>query len=77
MEQGWGKEECVESLMRKAGWDGGSRGMSKRLLGGGQGKKPWESEGVSEFRTVRYTGLMSSADYDEWNRFRKWVDARA
>jgi uncharacterized protein (TIGR00296 family) len=81
VEQGWSKEECVESLMRKAGWDGGSgRGFSKRLLrggDGGEGKKPWESEGVSEFRTVRYTGLMSSADYEDWNRFRSWVDGKA
>jgi uncharacterized protein (TIGR00296 family) len=79
VEQGWSKEECVESLMRKAGWDGGSRGISKRLLRGpeGEAKKPWESEGVSDFRTVRYTGLMSSADYEEWDRFRKWVDAKA
>ena len=81
VEQGWSKEECLESLMRKAGWDGGSRGgISKRILRGGDGgegkRQPWESDGVGDFRTVRYTGLRSSADYEEWNRFRRWVDKK-
>lgn len=79
VEQGWTKEECVESLMRKAGWDGGSRGITKRILRGvegGEAKKPWESDGVSDFKTVKYTGLQSSADYNEWNQFKTWADAK-
>lgn len=79
VEQGWTKEECVESLMRKAGWDGGSRGISKRTLRGiesTEAKRPWESEGISDFRTVRYTGLRSNADFDEWDQFKSWADAK-
>ena len=37
IEQGWTKEEAVESLMKKAGWDGGfgsGHGMARRLLRG-------------------------------------------
>ena len=80
VEQGWTKEECVESLMRKAGWDGGSRGITKRILRGaetGDPKQPWESDGISDFKTVRYTGLSSSAAYEEWHQFRSWADAKA
>lgn len=65
--------------MRKAGWDGGSRGITKRILRGvegGEAKKPWESDGVSDFKTVKYTGLQSSADYNEWNQFKTWADAK-
>lgn len=69
----------MESLMRKAGWDGGSRGISRRILRGpetGEAKKPWESDGISDFRTVRYTGLKSSAGFEEWDVFRKWADGK-
>ena len=65
--------------MKKAGWDGGSRGISRRILRGvdnGEAKKPWESDGVTDFRTVRYTGLKSSASYEEWHEFRRWVDSK-
>ncbi|KAJ9368795.1 hypothetical protein DTO282E5_6530 [Paecilomyces variotii] len=73
VEQGWTKEETVGSLMRKAGYDGGS-GLSRRLLRGSSASgatKPWEE--VSNFKAVRYQGLKSSASYDEWQEWRKWV----
>ncbi|GAD96840.1 AMMECR1 family protein [Paecilomyces variotii No. 5] len=73
VEQGWTKEETVESLMRKAGYDGGS-GLSRRLLRGSSASgagKPWEE--VSNFKAVRYQGLKSSATYDEWQEWREWV----
>ncbi|KAJ5188786.1 hypothetical protein N7472_007800 [Penicillium cf. griseofulvum] len=75
VEQGWTKEETVESLMRKAGWDGGGS-TARRLLRGAAGgssgaTKPWDQ--VSDFRTVRYQGLKASASYAEWQEWRKWV----
>ncbi|KAJ5693017.1 hypothetical protein N7462_002440 [Penicillium macrosclerotiorum] len=73
VEQGWTKEETVESLMRKAGWDGGAGGV-RRLLRTGTNAgttKAWDS--VSEFRTVRYQGFKASASYAEWQGWRKWV----
>ncbi|EED20304.1 AMMECR1 family protein [Talaromyces stipitatus ATCC 10500] len=80
VEQGWTKEETVESLMRKAGWDGGSGSggsVARRILRGSNttdnNSKPWEE--VSDFRTTRYQGLMASADYSEWQEWRKWVHA--
>jgi AMME syndrome candidate gene 1 protein len=79
VEQGWTKEETLESLMRKAGWDGGHhQGMGRRLLRGSQRdsepavQKPWDE--VSEFKTVRYTGLKSSGSYAEWQEFRRWAE---
>ncbi|KIW19786.1 hypothetical protein PV08_00361 [Exophiala spinifera] len=79
VEQGWTKEETVESLMKKAGWDGGyGHGVAKRLLRGsarssdGQSTKPWDD--VQDFRAVRYTGLKSSASYNEWMEWRKWAE---
>ncbi|KAJ5943979.1 hypothetical protein N7516_004147 [Penicillium verrucosum] len=77
VEQGWTKEETVESLMRKAGWDGGSGGSTARRLlrgaagGNSGGTKPWDQ--VSDFRTVRYQGLKASASYAEWQEWRGWV----
>lgn len=79
VEQGWTKEECVESLMRKAGWDGGSSvgGMARKLLrGNGRSEgttrsgRPWNE--VAEFKTIRYTGLKASATYGEWMEWREW-----
>lgn len=92
MEQGWTKEETLESLMRKAGWDGGGSGsggvggsVARRFLRGGgrdrwdagvsgqgQGRHCWEE--VSDFRTIRYTGLKASATYSEWREWRRWVE---
>ena len=77
VEQGWSKEECLESLMRKAGWDGNDsgRGVARRLLRGGEGQgKPWEQ--VGDFRTIRYTGLKATADYAEWKEWRDWVSGQ-
>lgn len=87
VEQGWAKDETVESLMRKAGWDGsyngGGSGVARRLLRGGaragneqqQGAtRPWEE--VQDFRAVRYTGLKSSATYNEWMEWRNWVEGQ-
>ncbi|KAJ5808601.1 hypothetical protein N7474_009870 [Penicillium riverlandense] len=87
VEQGWTKEETVESLMRKAGWDGPSAGgggggsVARRLLRGTTGagstssaaNKPWDQ--VSEFRTVRYQGMGATADYAEWQEWRTWVSS--
>ncbi|KIX93510.1 uncharacterized protein Z520_10688 [Fonsecaea multimorphosa CBS 102226] len=88
VEQGWTKEETVESLMKKAGWDGGyagGHGVARRLLrgsirGGGasdqqqqsQPPKPWEE--VQDFKAIRYTGLKASASYSEWQDWRDWVE---
>jgi AMME syndrome candidate gene 1 protein len=84
VEQGWTKEETVESLMKKAGWDGGyggSHGVARRLLRrgptaseqqGSSAPKPWDE--VQDFRTIRYTGLTSSATYAEWQEWRAWSD---
>lgn len=75
VEQGWTKEETVESLMRKAGWDGGVGSVARRLLrgsGGGSGTPPpWDQ--VSDFKTVRYQGHKASASYAEWQEWRNWV----
>ncbi|OQE24810.1 hypothetical protein PENFLA_c009G02965 [Penicillium flavigenum] len=76
VEQSWTKEETVESLMRKAGWDGGGGSTARRLLRGAAGgnsdaTKPWDQ--VSDFRTVRYQGLKASASYAEWQEWRQWV----
>lgn len=64
--------------MRKAGWDGSSGGVARRLLrgggsssGGSHSGKPWES--VSDFKAVRYQGLKASSDYAEWQEWRTWV----
>ena len=91
VEQGWTKEETVESLMKKAGWDGpygGGHGVARRLLrgsirGGGGGSdqhpsqppKPWEE--VQDFRAIRYTGLRADATYAEWQEWRGWVEKDA
>jgi hypothetical protein len=78
VEQGWSKEETLESLMRKAGWDGSSGGVARRFLRGGGGgsggshsRKPWDD--VSDFKAVRYQGLKASASYTEWQEWRTWV----
>ena len=76
VEQGWTKEETLESLMKKAGWDGGSsRSVARRLLRGSgrsevDSSKPWEE--VPDFKAVRYTGLKASASYAEWQEWKKW-----
>lgn len=79
VEQGWTKEETIESLMKKAGWDGAyGRGVARRLLRGASrdtessDSKPWEE--VSDFKVVRYTGLKASASYTEWQQFRSWLE---
>ncbi|KAL5340049.1 AMMECR1 domain-containing protein [Aspergillus crustosus] len=79
VEQGWTKEETVISLMHKAGWDGpSSESTSTRIfLRGSSGNSsggptnPWDQ--VSDFRTVKYQGLKSSASYAEWQEWRQWV----
>ncbi|KAL3482397.1 AMMECR1 domain-containing protein [Aspergillus californicus] len=78
VEQGWTKEETVKSLMQKAGWDGPSEHATKRFLRGSNSAnhnttslKPWDQ--VSDFRTVKYQGLKSSASYAEWQEWRQWV----
>lgn len=76
VEQGWTKEETVESLMRKAGWHGTTESVARRLLRGSSSRdsnsgKPWEL--VSDFRAVKYQGLRASATYAEWQEWRNWV----
>lgn len=81
VEQGWTKEETIESLMRKAGWDGPTGGVARRFLrgttnsssggGGSKSTKPWDQ--VSDFRAVKYQGLRASASYAEWQEWRKWI----
>jgi AMME syndrome candidate gene 1 protein len=82
-DQGWTKEETVESLMRKAGWDGAGSGGSRGLFGrrGGSGasgnreddkREPWNR--VGDMRAVRYRGLKASASATEWREWRRWVD---
>lgn len=78
VEQGWTKEETVESLMKKAGWDGGyGHSVARRLLRGSgrpgeqQPSKPWEE--VQDFRAVRYTGLRADASYTEWKDWKDWI----
>lgn len=77
VEQGWTKEQAVESLMRKAGWDGGGGSVARRLLRNGASgptsatTKPWDQ--VSDFRTTKYQGLKASASYSEWQEWRNWV----
>ena len=81
VEQGWTKDETLESLMKKAGWDGGySHGMARRLLrGSGRGaepqtSKPWDE--VDNFKVVRYTGLKASANYTYWQEWKSWVNTQ-
>ncbi|KAI9735818.1 MAG: hypothetical protein M1834_001283 [Cirrosporium novae-zelandiae] len=61
-EQGWTKEECLTSLMRKAGWSDGTRHG-----------KGWET--VTNFKTIRYEGMKASCDYPDWKDWRDWVES--
>ncbi|KAL2839070.1 AMMECR1 domain-containing protein [Aspergillus pseudoustus] len=77
VEQGWTKDETVKSLMHKAGWDAPAESHTRRFLRGSSSgehtnsTKPWDQ--VSDFRTVKYQGLKSSASYAEWQSWRDWV----
>jgi AMME syndrome candidate gene 1 protein len=85
VEQGWTKAETVESLMKKAGWDGGyagGHGVARRLLRGSarggnndqqssQPARPWEE--VQDFKAIRYTGIKADATYAEWQEWRLWA----
>lgn len=62
VEQGWNKEETLDSLMRKAGWSSGGRRFSRGS------SRPWEE--VKDFKVVRYTGLKAKASYSEWQEWR-------
>lgn len=57
-EQGWTKEETMISLMRKAGWTGK--------------KEKWAE--VGDLRVVRYQGKRESVEYEEFRRWKDWVD---
>lgn len=81
-EQGWTKEECLKSLMEKAGWapgrhETGSRwfnsGASSANTPGNEGK-PWET--VTGMKVTRYTGFHTEASYAEWRAWREWVGER-
>jgi len=55
-DQGWTKDECLESLMRKAGYDPGySRGSSNSNTG-------WRS--VQGLKVERYRALKGRISYD-------------
>lgn len=70
--------------MRKAGWDGASSGgigVTRRILRGSSGsntnnnndRKPWDE--VTDFKATRYQGLQVSANYSDWQEWRKWIEA--
>jgi len=59
-EQGWGKEETIMSLMRKAGWAGR--------------REEWRK--VKGLEIVRYEGKKVSLDYSEWKEWRDWVNTK-
>lgn len=61
VEQGWTKEDTLLSLMRKAGWNGGS----------GSWAKAWR-DGRGEL--VRYEGKQVGLHYPQWRQWRDWVD---
>ncbi|GAM83166.1 hypothetical protein ANO11243_011520 [Dothideomycetidae sp. 11243] len=56
-EQGWGKEETIVSLMRKAGWVGR--------------RDDWRK--VNGLEIVRYEGKKVSMDYSEWKEWSDWA----
>ena len=58
-EQGWTKDECLESLMRKAGYDPSSS-YSRGSNGGGG----WRS--VQGLKVERYRALKGRISYDEY-----------
>jgi uncharacterized protein (TIGR00296 family) len=60
VEQGWTKEECLISLMRKAGWVG------KR--------EKWRD--VGDLKLVRYQGKAESVEWEEYKRWRDWVEEK-
>jgi uncharacterized protein (TIGR00296 family) len=60
-EQGWNKEETLVSLMRKAGWAGK--------------KEKWAE--VSDLKVVRYQGKRETVEYEEYRRWKDWVDKGA
>lgn len=68
VEQGWTKEETLESLMRKAGWESHSRRFTRGSA------RPWEE--LRDFRVVRYTGLKASATYSDWQAWRHWAKTK-
>jgi AMMECR1 domain-containing protein len=74
VEQGWTKEQTLESLMKKARWRGDDS-KSRQFL---KQHQPWEDvEGnpVQHFRVLKYTGEKASASYDEWQQWRQWLGA--
>lgn len=60
VEQGWDKEETVVSLMRKAGWNGRT--------------EKWTE--VNDMRVVRFQGMAESLGYEDFRRWRDWVDTK-
>jgi len=59
-DQGWTKEECLESLMRKAGYD---PSFQHRLLGGG-GKNNSGWQNVQGLKVERYRALKGKVSYE-------------
>lgn len=78
-EQGWTKEECITSLMEKAGWS--REGRNKKSLF--SGSKTDNSDGAAEpwhmvdgMKVTRYTGFHAQASYEDWKKWRDWAGAR-
>ncbi|PNS21251.1 hypothetical protein CAC42_1030 [Sphaceloma murrayae] len=59
-EQGWGKEETIVSLMRKAGWTGR--------------REEWRN--VRGLEIVRYEGKKVEMEFGDWDEWRGWVRAK-
>jgi hypothetical protein len=59
-EQGWSKEETMASLVRKAGWPGGT----------GDWKK------LAQLHCVRYEGMRAGIGYAAWREWRDWAEGR-
>jgi len=58
VEQGWDREETIISLMRKAGWSGR--------------RERWRE--VGDMKVVRYRGISESLGWEEFEKWRAWVE---
>lgn len=66
-EQGWDRDETMESLMRKAGWGGGG---GRRGAGAGSWREVAARGGM---RVERYRGDKEEVEWDEFKAWRDWV----
>lgn len=68
-EQGWDRDETMESLMRKAGWRPGGGG--RRGAAAANWREVAERGGM---RVERYRGDKEDVDWDEFKAWRDWVE---